>query len=130
MTDSAIPLSATGDATAALDHTILRSILALQARIPLLIPPDTEAFAREALEQKSDTALVQLLNSVTSSVHEAGEMSRKHGIVDGARNANRMSDRRGGTRMEGGDVFGGGGDFDGRSMMGPDGLSGLQSFRT
>lgn len=81
LTDAALPPTA----DTKLDHQILRSILALQARIPLLVPPDRQAFEKETLEQKSDTALVQLLSSITSSVHETGEMNRKNGIVESAR---------------------------------------------
>lgn len=93
LTEANLPISSDSP-----NHQILRSILALQARIPLLIPPDTEAFKREALEQTADTALVQLLSSITSGVYEASEMGRKHTIVDNAKTSARMQDRRGGPR--------------------------------
>ncbi|KAF2100756.1 hypothetical protein NA57DRAFT_54830 [Rhizodiscina lignyota] len=126
LTDTSTPPSASGDTSTALNHQVLRSILALQARIPLLVPPDTEAFAREALEQKTDTALVQLLSSVTSSVHEAGEMNEKFRVVDTRRNIGRNQDRRGGPR---GGMVPDAGDFGGDSMMGSHGYPEGRTFR-
>lgn len=97
LTDASLPIANSSESP---NHQILRSILALQARIPLLIPPDTESFKREALEQTADTALVQLLSSITSGVYAAGEMSRKHSVVENAKTSARMQDRRGPRGMD------------------------------
>ncbi|CAF9916237.1 MAG: hypothetical protein ALECFALPRED_010571 [Alectoria fallacina] len=67
-----------------LNHPLLRSILALLSRLPLLLPPEHHStFRQETLAEKSDVELVSLLGSLGKSVKEAREMGRKFGIVEG-----------------------------------------------
>lgn len=68
------------------NHPLLRSILALLSRLPLLLPPaHLSSFQHETLAEKSDVELVSLLGVMGRSVKEAREMGRKFGIVDGVR---------------------------------------------
>lgn len=68
-----------------INHVILRSILALINRLPLLVPADRAAFEREALAEKNDVSLVALLGSLSRSAKDASELGRKFGIVEHAR---------------------------------------------
>jgi len=74
LTDASMSLD---PANAALNHQILRSISALLARLPLLTPPDTASFVREAQQTKSDVELIKLLSSLTRGVQDAKELGRK-----------------------------------------------------
>ncbi|KAF2806186.1 uncharacterized protein BDZ99DRAFT_465840, partial [Mytilinidion resinicola] len=88
LSDPSLPfINPPADATSALplNHPILRSISALLARIPILAPPDSAAFARETQEEQSDVQLVALLASIAGSVQSAKEVGRKFNIVDTAR---------------------------------------------
>jgi len=73
-----------------IDHTILRHLLSLLARLPILAPPSTAQFLAEAEEARSDTALIHLLSSITGSVSEAKEMGRKVAVVDNAKHLAQM----------------------------------------
>lgn len=69
-----------------INHPLLRSILALLSRLPLLLPPaNLSSFKQETLAEKSDVELASLLGAMGRSVKEAREMGRKFGIVDGMR---------------------------------------------
>ena len=75
-----------------INHCLLRSILALLSRLPLLLPPaNLSSFKQETLAEKSDVELASLLGSMGRSVKEAREMGRKFGIVDKARNQGRKN---------------------------------------
>ncbi|KAA6411447.1 MAG: cop9 signalosome subunit 6 [Lasallia pustulata] len=67
------------------NHVILRSIQALINRLPLLVPADRAAFEQQALAEKNDVSLVNMLASLTRGVKDARELGRKFGIVDQAR---------------------------------------------
>ncbi|KAK5015323.1 hypothetical protein LTR39_002679, partial [Cryomyces antarcticus] len=67
------------------NHQILRQILALTSRIPLLTPSDTAAFAREITHQSADVNLVALLANLTKSVVDARAMGRKFAAFERAR---------------------------------------------
>ena len=68
-----------------INHVILRSIQALINRLPLLVPADRAAFEQEALAEKNDVSLANVLASLTRGVKDARELGRKFGIVDQAR---------------------------------------------
>ena len=67
-----------------INHTLLRSILALLSRLPLLLPPaNISSFKQETLSEKSDVELTSLLGLMGRSVREAKELGRKFGVVEG-----------------------------------------------
>lgn len=68
-----------------LDHTILRSINALLARLPILVPSETEQFILESQQEASDVQLIALLSSIQNSIATVKEAGRKHQIVELAR---------------------------------------------
>ncbi|CAA9963475.1 JAB domain containing protein [Pyrenophora teres f. maculata] len=68
-----------------LDHTILRSISAMIARINILAPPDLAAFTLESQQEASDVQLVNLLSSITNSVSVAKDFGRKSHIIEHAK---------------------------------------------
>ena len=75
-----------------INHYLLRSILALLSRLPLLLPPaNLSSFKQETLAEKSDVELASLLGSMGRSVKEAREMGRKFEVVDKARNLGKKS---------------------------------------
>lgn len=80
-----------------LSHPLLRSILALLSRLPLLFAPS----AQDTLAEKSDVELVSLLGALGRSAKEVREVGRKFGVVEAARAVGRK------------DGWGGGGDFGG-----------------
>ena len=63
-------------------HQLLRSILALTARLPLLVPGDSETFAQEQQAERADVALVGLLGGIGKSIEETRELGTKFGIVE------------------------------------------------
>jgi len=75
-----------------LDHSILRSISAMLARINILAPPDSAAFTLESQQEASDVQLVNLLSSITNSVSIAKDFGRKSSVIEHAKNRgkNRM----------------------------------------
>lgn len=100
------------------DQTILRNLLALLSRLPILAPPSAVSFIAEAEEARSDTALIELLSSITGSVSHAKELGRKFAVVENARHLQQMR-HRGLTSF---------GDAEGMGMGGKSGSDGfLQS---
>jgi len=89
-------------------HTLLRSILALTARLPLLIPADQGSFQKESQAEKSDVSLVALLASLGQNVKDARELGQKFATVESAR----AGGRKGGLGMLGMGMGMGGGDWD------------------
>ncbi|KAF2456501.1 hypothetical protein BDY21DRAFT_347393 [Lineolata rhizophorae] len=109
ITDSSLPINSNppapqqlpnpSDPSSTPNYEILRSISALLARLPLLIPPTPSpanalnsaapmsAFHLEALEQRSDVALTNLLNSMTSSIAAAKDLGRRHAVTEVIRQA-------------------------------------------
>lgn len=86
------PHTDTSTSTPEIDHRLLRSILALLSRLPLLLPPShLHSFQQETLAEKADVELVALLGSMGKSVEEAWEMGRKYGIVDSMRSQGKKS---------------------------------------
>ena len=74
--------------TPQLNHPLLRSILSLLSRLPLLLPPShTHLFASETLAEKTDVQVTSLLGTLGRSVKEAREMGRKFSVVETARGA-------------------------------------------
>ncbi|MCJ1392573.1 hypothetical protein MMC18_005443 [Xylographa bjoerkii] len=66
-------------------HPILRSLLALAARLPLLTPADHASFVKETQAEKSDVSLVALLGSLGRSIQDAKGLGTKFGVVEGAK---------------------------------------------
>ena len=119
LSDPSLPLNPTIDAQhpLPLNHSILRSISAMLARINILAPPDADAFTLESQQEASDVQLVNLLSSITNSVSAAKELGRKSGIVEHGKSqgknrmgmSNIMSGYGGGDGNFFGSVMGGGG---------------------
>jgi COP9 signalosome complex subunit 6 len=86
---------------------ILRQLLSLLQRLPILAPPDSATFHLEASETRSDVALISLLSSLTSSVASTKELGRKFGVVEMARHTAAM--RKGGMTSFGAGGMGGAG---------------------
>jgi len=85
-TPTETPHTDTSTSTPETNHPLLRSILALLSRLPLLLPPaHLSSFKQSTLAEKSDVELASLLGSMGRSVKEAREMGRKFGVVDGIR---------------------------------------------
>lgn len=106
-----------------LNHPLLRSILALLSRLPLLLPPEHHStFRQETLAEKSDVQLVSLLGSLGKSVKEAREMGRKFSVVEGGSKGKGKSGYMGMGGMESvwnqedGGGMGGGSNGEGMSM--------------
>jgi COP9 signalosome complex subunit 6 len=76
-----------------ISHPLLRSILALTARLPLLIPADEAAFAAESAAEKSDVALVELLGGIGKSLKEVKDLGSRFSVVESARRS--KEERRG-----------------------------------
>ena len=126
LSDASLAVSATPESASQtpISHTILRTLQSTLSRLPLVVPPSSASdpasstFAAEALSERSDVALVQLLSSLTESVSGAKEMGRKSAIVDTAR---AIAARPGGFPQIG--ISGGGGEgWDG--MGSPDNFGG------
>ncbi|KAF2180707.1 hypothetical protein K469DRAFT_591706 [Zopfia rhizophila CBS 207.26] len=137
LSDPSLPLAPSPDADhpLPLNHSILRSISAMLARINILAPPDSEAFTLESQQESSDVQLVALLSSITNSVSAAKEFGRKSHIVEHAR----QQGRKGGMGMlmsssgyEGGGMsgIGGGGGTFFETIMGPGGPMAARGFGT
>lgn len=92
LTDSNIPLDPNNTS---LNHPILRSISALLARLPLLAPPDSAAFKNEFLQESSDVELISLLSSLTRTVRDSKDLSKKWSVVESGRGASRRGPARG-----------------------------------
>ncbi|KAK6343094.1 hypothetical protein TWF718_008468 [Orbilia javanica] len=70
-----------------ISHQLLRSLLSLTNRLPLLEPPATaeSSLSSESLAELSDVHLVALLGAVTSSIEISKEVGRKFGAVEAGR---------------------------------------------
>ncbi|MCJ1437005.1 hypothetical protein MMC27_006388 [Xylographa pallens] len=68
-----------------ISHPILRSLLALTARLPLLTPADHASFVKESQAEKSDVSLVALLGSLGRSIQDAKGLGTKFSVVEGAK---------------------------------------------
>ncbi|KAJ4355741.1 uncharacterized protein N0V89_003761 [Didymosphaeria variabile] len=103
LSESSLPLdpTPTNDHPLPLNHSILRSVSAMLARINILAPPDVEAFTLESQQEASDVQLVQLLSSITNSVSAARDLGKKSQIVENGKSHS----RRGGGGM--GSLMGG-----------------------
>ncbi|KAI9731116.1 MAG: hypothetical protein M1818_007974 [Claussenomyces sp. TS43310] len=66
----------------AVSHSILRSVQALLNRAALLIPANTNAFAKELLSEQNDVNLINLLGTLTESIKGAREVGQKFAIVE------------------------------------------------
>lgn len=88
LSDPSLPLNpdTTAEHPLPLNHSILRSISAMLARINILAPPDSEAFTLESQQEDSDVQLVQLLSSITNSVSAARDFGKKSQIVENGKN--------------------------------------------
>lgn len=106
LSDSSLPVAPPPDAqpTLPLNHSILRSVSAMLARINILAPPDSGAFTLESQQEASDVQLVNLLSSITNSVSAARDLGRTSQIVENAKSHNK--NRMGMGNMSGG--YGGG----------------------
>lgn len=113
LSDSSLPLDPTpsSDHPLPLDHSILRSVSAMLARINILAPPDVEAFTLESHQEASDVQLVQLLSSITNSVSAARDLGKKSQIVENGKSQSRRGQGSMGSIM-GGAYEGGGQYFD------------------
>jgi len=120
LTDKSIPLDPSNKS---LNQPILRSISALLARLPLLTPPDKDAFNRESLQTKSDVELITLLSSLTRTVNDAKELGRKLTVVENGKLASRRSLRGG----ELGSFHQSEGTFNGFSKEDMDAMQGMSS---
>ena len=107
LSDPSLPLDPAPDSNhpLPLNHSILRSISAMLARINILAPPDVEAFTLESQQEASDVQLVQLLSSITNSVSAAKDLGKKSQIVE----TGKTQSRRGMGSLMGGGYEGGGG---------------------
>ena len=84
------PQTDLSSSTPEINHRLLRSILALLSRLPLLLPPShLHSFRQDTLAEKADVELVTLLGGMGKSVKEAREMGRKFAIVDNLRSQNK-----------------------------------------
>ena len=73
-----------------INHPLLRSILALLSRLPLLLSTGSlSTFKQETLAEQSDVELVSLLGGLGRSVKDARELGRKFGVVESARRMGR-----------------------------------------
>ncbi|KAF2852661.1 hypothetical protein T440DRAFT_392252 [Plenodomus tracheiphilus IPT5] len=106
LSDSSLSVTPPTDAKATLplNHSILRSVSAMLARINILAPPDSVAFNLESQQEASDVQLVNLLSSITNSVSAARDLGRTSHIVENAKSQNKS--RMGIGGMSGG--YGGG----------------------
>lgn len=91
LSDPSLPLDPTPDKDHPLpiNHSILRSISAMLARINILAPPDAEAFTLESQQEASDVQLVQLLSAITNSVSAAKDLGKKSQIVENGKSQSR-----------------------------------------
>ncbi|KAK6533712.1 hypothetical protein TWF694_002643 [Orbilia ellipsospora] len=70
-----------------INHPLLRSLLSLTNRLPLLEPPATKttSLSSESLAELSDVHLVALLGAITSGIEVSKEVGRKFAAVEAAR---------------------------------------------
>ncbi|KAK6532702.1 hypothetical protein TWF281_006880 [Arthrobotrys megalospora] len=104
--------------TPKINHPLLRSLLSLTNRLPLLEPPATaeSSLSSESLAELSDVHLVALLGAVTSSIEISKEVGRKFGAVEASRGGRERGPGGGGQQggmMEFGGYDSTGDDFGG-----------------
>ncbi|KAL9098763.1 MAG: hypothetical protein Q9163_005635 [Psora crenata] len=98
--DTSDPAPATPSDTATfsptdIDYPLLRSIRALLARLPLLLPSgDLSAFEQEMLTEKLDVELVTLLGSLGESVKDARELGIKFAMMEAGKNSGPKMDTK------------------------------------
>ncbi|KAF3912991.1 hypothetical protein ABW21_db0206761 [Orbilia brochopaga] len=70
-----------------LNHSVLRSLLSLTNRLPLVAPPATatSSLSSESLAELSDVHLVALLGAITSSIEASKEVGRKYSALEALR---------------------------------------------
>ncbi|KAK6336127.1 hypothetical protein TWF696_001694 [Orbilia brochopaga] len=70
-----------------INHSVLRSLLSLTNRLPLVAPPATatSSLSSESLAELSDVHLVALLGAITSSIEASKEVGRKFGALEALR---------------------------------------------
>ncbi|KAF3939994.1 hypothetical protein ABW19_dt0202013 [Dactylella cylindrospora] len=120
-----------------INHPVLRSLLSLTNRLPLLEPPPTttSSLTSESLSELSDVHLVALLGAITSSIDASKEVQRKFSALEASRGGGRGQGRGGDGGPQGGMMefgydstgddygFGGGRGGGGGGLMGT--LSGI-----
>src|SRR4051794_24085424 len=81
-----------------INHPLLRSLLSLTNRLPLLEPPATvtSSLSSESLAELSDVHLVALLGAITSSIEISKEVGRKFGAVEASRGGRGQGQQGGG----------------------------------
>jgi COP9 signalosome complex subunit 6 len=113
LSDPSLPVNTAPDAQhpLPLDHSILRSVSAMLARLNILSPPDSAAFSLESQQEASDVQLVNLLSSITNSVSLAKDLGRKSSVVEHgkAQGKNRLGGYGGGGSYGGGGNYNSGG---------------------
>lgn len=72
-----------------ISHPLLRSILALTARLPLLTPADASSFGQESQAEKSDVSLVALLGSLGRSIKDAKGLGATFGAMESMKSGGR-----------------------------------------
>ncbi|MCJ1385171.1 hypothetical protein MMC17_008292 [Xylographa soralifera] len=108
-----------------ISHPILRALLALTARLPLLTPADHASFVKESQAEKSDVSLVALLGSLGRSIQDAKGLGTKFGVVEAAK----LGGRKGGYGGMGMGMSMGMGGAMGMSGVGEDGMGlDMQSY--
>lgn len=63
---------------------VLRQIQALVARLDLVIPSDSESFAKEVQSETNDVRMIDMLAGIIRSVDNARDVGKKFGVVDAA----------------------------------------------
>ncbi|KAF3902671.1 hypothetical protein AA313_de0200299 [Arthrobotrys entomopaga] len=87
-----------------INHPLLRSLLSLTNRLPLLEPPPTKttSLSSESLAELSDVHLVALLGAITSGIEVSKEVGRKFAAVEAARGPRERGQGGGGGGVGGG----------------------------
>ena len=99
LSDSSLPVTPATADTPPIPYSNLRAILALTARLPLLVPSSTSGFSDEQAAEHSDVALVALLGGIGKSVQEAKDLGRVFSVVESGRKEARKGGGAGGGGM-------------------------------
>jgi COP9 signalosome complex subunit 6 len=84
------------------DPSLLRSILALLSRLPLVIPPSSnDTYRHDLTASQNDASIVALLNTLLKTTAQTRDLTRKFKVIETQRRQNE-ADRRG----EGGGGYG------------------------
>jgi COP9 signalosome complex subunit 6 len=78
LTDASLPPSG----NKSIDHSILRSISALEAQLRLASPADFVGIAQESDQSKTDVELITLLSNLTKSVGDVKTLKRRWATVE------------------------------------------------